>query len=142
MPFSRLIAPANALAAGFALVAVDDANAAAGGSNSFGSRGTQTYAAPPATYTAPKAAPIEKSMTQKGAPTVATSARCFVGCDECEPGRQSNGADAATFALWWMAREASAVKRENGVVTPSTSWPEEDLQTVVRMLDPYCHEVL
>jgi len=71
MPFSRLIAPANALAAGFALVAVDDANARAGGSNSFGSRGTQTYAAPPATNTAPKAAPIEKSMTQKGAPTMA-----------------------------------------------------------------------
>jgi predicted lipid-binding transport protein (Tim44 family) len=71
MPFSRLIALAIALAAGFALVAVDDANARAGGSNSFGSRSTQIYAAPPATNTAPKAAPIEKSMTQKGAPTMA-----------------------------------------------------------------------
>jgi len=64
MPFSRLIALAIALAAGFALAAAVEANARAGGSNSFGSRGTQTYAAPPATNTAPKAAPIEKSMTQ------------------------------------------------------------------------------
>jgi hypothetical protein len=52
-----LIALAIALAAGFAVAAADEANARAGGSNSFGSRGTQTY-------TAPKAAPIEKSMTQ------------------------------------------------------------------------------
>ena len=71
MPFSRLTALAIALAGGLAFVAADEANARAGGSTSFGSRGTQTYAAPPATNTAPKAAPIEKSMTQKGAPTAA-----------------------------------------------------------------------
>jgi predicted lipid-binding transport protein (Tim44 family) len=50
------------------------ANARVGGGSSFGSRGGRTYAPPPATNTAPKAAPIEKSMTQKGgAPTMAQS---------------------------------------------------------------------
>jgi len=74
MSFSRLTAVIIALAAGLAIVAADEANARAGGSSSFGSRGTRTYTAPPATNTAPKAAPIEKSMTQKGgAPTAAQS---------------------------------------------------------------------
>lgn len=41
----------------------------AGGGMSFGSRGTRTYSAPPATSTAPAtAAPIERSMTPQTAP--------------------------------------------------------------------------
>src|SRR5262245_51711932 len=56
-------------AAVFAIVAADIADARVGGGGSGGSRGTRTYSAPPSTTTAPKAAPIEKSMTQKGTPT-------------------------------------------------------------------------
>jgi hypothetical protein len=60
--------------------------------------------------------------------STATSARVrFAGCDECEPGRKAM---------------ASVVKRENSMVTPATSWPEEDLQTVDGMLDLSCHKVL
>ena len=40
------------------------ADARVGGGGSFGSRGGRTYSAPPATNTAPRAAPIEKSITQ------------------------------------------------------------------------------
>jgi predicted lipid-binding transport protein (Tim44 family) len=59
------------LVAGIAIVAVDLADARVGGGSSFGSRGTRTYTAPTQTDTAPKAAPIDRSMTQKGAPTTA-----------------------------------------------------------------------
>jgi predicted lipid-binding transport protein (Tim44 family) len=69
MSATRLTTCALALAAGFALVTVDLAEARLGRGGSFGSRGTNTYKAPPQTNTAPKAAPIERSMTQKGAPT-------------------------------------------------------------------------
>jgi predicted lipid-binding transport protein (Tim44 family) len=45
-----------------------------GGGSSFGSRGSRTFSSPPATNTAPRAAPIEKSITQPGkAPTTAPS---------------------------------------------------------------------
>ena len=55
-----------ALAASVALVA---SAADARPRSSFGSRGTQTYSAPPSTATAPKAtAPMERSMTQPGQP--------------------------------------------------------------------------
>jgi predicted lipid-binding transport protein (Tim44 family) len=64
-----------ALAAGLAVIAGDVEAARVGGGANFGSRGTRTYTAPPATNTAPKAAPIEKSMTQKGAPTAAQPAQ-------------------------------------------------------------------
>ena len=74
MSLSRLTTLALALAAGFALVAADVADARVGGGRSFGSRGTKTYTAPPPTNTAPHAAPIERSMTQKGAPTSTQSA--------------------------------------------------------------------
>jgi predicted lipid-binding transport protein (Tim44 family) len=58
-----------------ALLAADFASARGGGGGSFGSRGTRTYSAPPATNTAPKpAAPIEKSMTSPSAPTAAAPA--------------------------------------------------------------------
>lgn len=73
MSFPRLTAVAVALVVGLALVAADVASARVGGGSSFGSRGGRTYAQPPATNTAPKAAPIERSMTQKGAPTAAQS---------------------------------------------------------------------
>jgi hypothetical protein len=45
-----------------------------GGGSSFGSRGSRTFSSPPATNTALRAAPIEKSITQPGkAPTTAPS---------------------------------------------------------------------
>ena len=71
MSLSRLTVYSLALAAGFAVVAADLAEARVGGGSSFGSRGTRTYTAPSQTDTAPRAAPIERSMTQKGAPTTA-----------------------------------------------------------------------
>lgn len=65
MLFSRLTGLALLMAASFAIVAADVAEARIGGGRSFGSRGTRTYNAPPATNTAPSAAPVERSMTQK-----------------------------------------------------------------------------
>ncbi len=68
MRFSRFrpLFAVLALAASVALVAsVADARPR----SSFGSRGSQTYSAPPSTATAPKAAqPMERSMTQPGQP--------------------------------------------------------------------------
>jgi predicted lipid-binding transport protein (Tim44 family) len=45
---------------------VSDADARAGRGGSFGSRGSQTFSAPPSTATSPSARPIERSMTQPG----------------------------------------------------------------------------
>ncbi|PSC06463.1 hypothetical protein SLNSH_04070 [Alsobacter soli] len=46
------------------------AEARPGGGGSFGSRGSRTFSAPPATTTAPRtAAPIERSITQPGQPS-------------------------------------------------------------------------
>ncbi len=54
---------------------IDVADARAGRGGSFGSRGTQTYTAPPTTQTAPTTAkPVERSMTQPGAAQPASSA--------------------------------------------------------------------
>ncbi|MDX2204848.1 MAG: TIM44-like domain-containing protein [Hyphomicrobiaceae bacterium] len=61
----RLIALAIALLASFAVVASDVADARVGKGGSVGSRGSRTYSAPPSTNTAPKAAPIERSMTPR-----------------------------------------------------------------------------
>jgi predicted lipid-binding transport protein (Tim44 family) len=69
MSRSRLMTAALALAAGFAVIAADLAEARVGRGGGLGSRGTKSYSAPPPTATAPKAAPIEKSMTSKTAPT-------------------------------------------------------------------------
>ena len=70
MPRMRLIALLIALASSLTLVSVDHAEARAGKGGSFGSRGTRTYTAPPSTNTAPKAAPVERSMTPRtAAPT-------------------------------------------------------------------------
>src|SRR2546421_2194982 len=46
--------------------AVTDADARAGRGGSFGSRGSQTFSAPPSTATSQGARPIERSMTQPG----------------------------------------------------------------------------
>jgi predicted lipid-binding transport protein (Tim44 family) len=49
-------------------LAVSDADARAGRGGSFGSRGSQTFSAPPSTATSQGARPIERSMTQSGQP--------------------------------------------------------------------------
>jgi predicted lipid-binding transport protein (Tim44 family) len=48
------------------LLTLGDADARAGRGFSFGSRGSQTFSAPPSTATSPSARPIERSMTQPG----------------------------------------------------------------------------
>ena len=64
---SRPLLALCALAAVLAF-AVTDADARAGRGGSFGSRGGQTFSAPPSTATSPSARPIERSMTQPGQP--------------------------------------------------------------------------
>ena len=90
MSFARLTALTLAVTAGLAIVAADIADARAGRGGSVGSRGNRTYTAPPATNTAPKAAPMEKSMTQKGAPTTAQNAQPGAGA----------AAQASRFGGW------------------------------------------
>jgi predicted lipid-binding transport protein (Tim44 family) len=58
----RSLLALSALAAAFVMVAGDIADARS--RISGGSRGTQTYSAPPSTTTAPTARPIERTMTQ------------------------------------------------------------------------------
>ena len=68
---SKAFAVVAALAAG-GLLAADYAEARGGKGGSVGSRGSKTFDAPPATKTAPNAAqPIQKSITQPGAPSAA-----------------------------------------------------------------------
>jgi predicted lipid-binding transport protein (Tim44 family) len=63
----RWVIALAAIACALVLVAAD-ANARAGGGFSSGSRGLNTFSAPPTTRTAPNAAaPIQRSMTQPGA---------------------------------------------------------------------------
>jgi len=71
---------ALAILAAFSFLATA-ADARVGGGGSFGSRGGRTYSAPPSTNTAPKAAPIEKSITQPGvtAPSPVAGASRFGG---------------------------------------------------------------
>jgi predicted lipid-binding transport protein (Tim44 family) len=67
MSIPRLTLLSLALLAVVSFLAIGAADARVGGGGSFGSRGTRTYTAPPATNTAPKtAAPMERSMTQPG----------------------------------------------------------------------------
>ena len=64
----RPVALLLAALATFAFIATE-ADARVGGNRSSGSRGTQTYSAPPSTRTAPNAAaPMERSMTKPGQP--------------------------------------------------------------------------
>ncbi len=80
-----------ALAASLAMV-VTDADARAGRGGSLGSRGTNTYSAPPTTNTAPKqAAPIEKSMTQPGKANPGVTAGAATA---------GNAATASRFGGW------------------------------------------
>ena len=74
MTIARSTAISLAVAAGLSIAVADLAEARLGGGKSFGSRGSRTFNAPPPTNTAPSAAPIERSMTQKGATTTAQNA--------------------------------------------------------------------
>ena len=67
---AALIVGAGAMVAALTFVA-SDADARAGRGGSIGSRGTNTYSAPPATTTAPKTSPIDRSITQPGRQTAA-----------------------------------------------------------------------
>ena len=62
---NRWLITLGAIAAAFVLVSAD-VQARVGGGFSGGSRGARTFSAPPATPTAPTAAPIERSITQPG----------------------------------------------------------------------------
>jgi predicted lipid-binding transport protein (Tim44 family) len=62
---NRWLIALGAIATAFVLVSAD-AHARVGGGFSGGSRGTRTFSAPPATPTAPTAAPIERSINQPG----------------------------------------------------------------------------
>jgi len=69
-----LMLGAGAMLTAMVLVA-SDADARAGRGGSAGSRGSNTFSAPPTTTTAPKpAAPIDKTITQPGRQTVAPGA--------------------------------------------------------------------
>src|SRR6516225_6146699 len=63
----RTLLAAFAVVAAMSLAA-GHADARAGRGMSFGSRGSQTFSAPPSTATSPSARPIERSMTQPGQP--------------------------------------------------------------------------
>lgn len=67
MSYIRFIASALILVAGLAIVSAEIADARVGGGRSFGSRGSKTFTAPPATRTAPGAAPVERSMAERRA---------------------------------------------------------------------------
>ena len=60
---NRWLIALGAIAMAFVFVSAD-AHARVGGGFSGGSRGMRTFSAPPATSTAPTAAPIERSITQ------------------------------------------------------------------------------
>ena len=62
---NRWLITLGAIAAAFVLVSAD-VQARVGGGFSGGSRGARTFSAPPATPTAPSAAPIQRSITQPG----------------------------------------------------------------------------
>ena len=71
----RKFAVFAALAAALSIGAVD-AYARPGGGSSFGSRGAKTYTAPPSTRTAPgAAAPIQRSVTPRAAPSAPNATR-------------------------------------------------------------------
>jgi predicted lipid-binding transport protein (Tim44 family) len=69
----RLSLVLGAFAAVLTMIAADVADAR--GRISFGSRGTRTYSAPPATTTAPTARPIERSATQPTNPAANAAVR-------------------------------------------------------------------
>jgi predicted lipid-binding transport protein (Tim44 family) len=78
------------MATGFLFVAADfaDARRAGGG---FGSRGSRTFQAPPATKTAPNTAPIERSMTPRPQADAPSAARQPGAAAAQRPGFFGNG---------------------------------------------------
>lgn len=71
----KIFAVALALALPVATVVVSSADARVGGGSSSGSRGSRTFAPPPATKTAPNAAqPMQRTITQPGVNAPATAA--------------------------------------------------------------------
>lgn len=74
-----------------ATIETADARRAGGGFSSFGSRGSKTFSAPPATRTAPnQAAPVERSMTP--APAQPSAAQRQPGAQNAAPAQaQRNG---------------------------------------------------
>ena len=64
---SRILATLGAAAIALALVA-STADARIGGGSSFGSRGMRTFSTPAPTTTAPSISPMQRSVTQPGAP--------------------------------------------------------------------------
>lgn len=76
-------------AAGALALGLDGAEARSGGGKSFGSRGSQTYTAPPSTSTAPRAAqPIQRSTTQ---PAAAQAGRGVAGAGQSRFGSSFGG---------------------------------------------------
>ncbi|MCO5732013.1 Tim44 domain-containing protein [Rhizobium sp. SSA_523] len=81
---------ASVMAIGMVLsvAAVDFAEARRAGSSGFGSRGTRTFAAPPATRTAPTdAAPIQRSMTPNQATNPGQASQAAQGAQAAQPRR-------------------------------------------------------
>jgi len=71
----KTLAIVSALALPVAMAVTSDADARSGRGGSMGSRGSNTYSAPPATKTAPTAAqPMQRTQAQPGAPTAAAPA--------------------------------------------------------------------
>ena len=66
---SRSTSLLAAIAVAALTLAPSFADARAGGGSSFGSRGGRTYSAPPSTNTAPYAAPMDRTMTPRTAPS-------------------------------------------------------------------------
>jgi predicted lipid-binding transport protein (Tim44 family) len=80
------------------LLALTDADARAGRGGSFGSRGSQTFSAPPSTATSPTARPIERSMTQPGTSAARPSAAAPAGSFFNRPGFMGGGFLGGMFA--------------------------------------------
>src|SRR5262245_44107138 len=73
---SRILATLGAAALAVALVA-GTADARIGGGSSFGSRGMRTFSTPAPTTTAPSISPMQRSVTQPGAPGYARPGGAF-----------------------------------------------------------------
>lgn len=92
-PGKRSLIAVLAVAAALLLSVADHADARVGGRSSFGSRGSRTFTAPPATQTAPRTtSPIERSTTtQPGALTRPGAATTGAGAALNRPGLFGGG---------------------------------------------------
>src|ERR1700739_4582724 len=97
---NRWLITLGAIAMAFILASAD-AQARVGGGFSGGSRGTRTFSAPPATPTAPTAAPIQRSITQPGnvAPNGQTGIRPGLFGGGCFGGLAAGFLGAGLFGL-------------------------------------------